>query len=123
MKKPVLNEEEKEHEILKAVAQAWIGSSRPTDEFNAYRSNHKNKATRFKLEAMNKSSKDIAGLSWDFRESLWDSYEIVSVSKKLEAGMVLDHPMSLSGEQNKLHTKKPRESKNSLRNLFSSSKK
>ncbi|KAK3001176.1 hypothetical protein RJ639_020850 [Escallonia herrerae] len=47
--------------------------------------------SRFKLEALSKpsSARDNAA-SWDFEQSLWDSYEIVTVLKKLEAGLVLD---------------------------------
>ncbi|KAL5718105.1 hypothetical protein ACHQM5_011044 [Ranunculus cassubicifolius] len=126
MKKKPENEEEKEHEILKAVAQAWLGhsgTSRPTNEFDAFRNNHKNKATRFKHEAamkkLSKESSSISGSNWDFQQSLWDSYEIVTVSKRLEEGMVLDHPMSLADGR----VKKRKESKNSLRSLLSTSKK
>ncbi|PIA51669.1 hypothetical protein AQUCO_01100496v1 [Aquilegia coerulea] len=124
-KKKLQNEDEKEQEILKAVAQAWLGhsgSSRSTNEFDAYRNNFKGKATRFKLEAMNKLSKEVAGSNWDFKQSLWDSYEIVTVAKKLEAGMVLDHPLSIAEDSSGV-VKKRKESKHSLRNLFSSSKK
>ncbi|XVF08425.1 hypothetical protein REPUB_Repub07fG0002600 [Reevesia pubescens] len=46
----------KDLEIIKAVAQAWhchsSGSSRPINEFDAYRRNFKAKPSRFKLEAM-----------------------------------------------------------------------
>ncbi|KAF5185815.1 hypothetical protein FRX31_024598 [Thalictrum thalictroides] len=126
--KKLQNEEEKEQEILKAVAQAWLGhssggarsTSTSTNEFDAYRNNnYKGKATRFKLEAMNKLSKEVATDSkWDFKQSLWDSYEIVTVAKKLEAGMVLDHPLSIAEDSSRV-VKKRKESKHSLRSLLS----
>ncbi|KAJ8536515.1 hypothetical protein K7X08_034916 [Anisodus acutangulus] len=108
-------------EILKAVAQAWHGHSssrRTTAEFDAHRHNFKNKPSRFKLEAINKATaREYGGTgSWDFSQSLWDSYEIINVSKKLEAGLMLDYPLDepiRSGQKRK-------ESKNSLRNLLNS---
>ncbi|XP_044484094.1 uncharacterized protein LOC123210011 [Mangifera indica] len=120
-KKLELEEDKNELEILKAVAQAWhahSGGSRPTSEFDAYRRNFRTQPSRFKLEAMNKSSlppKDST--NWDFRQSLWDAYELVTVSKKLEAGLVLDHPVSGLNDSVQV-PKKRRDSKNSLRNLF-----
>lgn len=113
-------------EILKAVAQAWHGhsssTSRPTNEFDAYKRNFRSKPTRFKLEAMSSSShsEDLTApisARWDFGQSLWDSYEIVTVSKRLEAGLVLDDPFHDSYQPRVYRRRK--ESKNSLRNLFS----
>lgn len=127
MKKNQKHEEEDQEddtEILKAVAQAWHGhssSSKPattTSEFDAHRRYFKGKPTRFKIEAINMATrKDQRGssTSWDFRQSLWDSYEIVSVSKKLEMGLALDDPFS---EQENGRVRRRKESKNSLRNLF-----
>ncbi|CAK7357302.1 unnamed protein product [Dovyalis caffra] len=108
-------------EILKAVAQAWhghSGSSRSTNEYDAYRQNFQSKPSRFKLEAMNKlSAKRVESANWDFKRSLWDSYEIVNVSKRLERGLVLDGPFSGVDAQKRVYRRK-REGKNSLRNLF-----
>ncbi|OMP01006.1 hypothetical protein CCACVL1_03200 [Corchorus capsularis] len=121
-------------EIIKAVAQAWQSHSsssisRPTNEFDAYRQNFRGKPSRFKLEAMSKSKNKLphakdnninvnvnGSPSWDFKQSLWDSYEIVTVSKKLESGLVFDDPFVQkdSGRAQKGQ----KESKNSLRNLF-----
>ncbi|KAK3227313.1 hypothetical protein Dsin_007175 [Dipteronia sinensis] len=111
-----------ELEIVKTVAQAWYGhsgSSRTTNEFDAYRRNFRGQPSRFKLEAMNKlPSSSTAKDRWDFRQSLWDSYEIVTVSKRLEAGLTLDDQFTgLDDQSRKLH-RKCKESKNSLRNLF-----
>ncbi|KAI3454425.1 hypothetical protein Pfo_011088 [Paulownia fortunei] len=124
MKKNQKHEEEHDTEILKAVAQAWHGHSSSskgtttTSEFDAHRRYFKGKPTRFKVEAMSMATKkDQCGTSWDFRQSLWDSYEIVSVSKKLETGLVLDNPFSALNEQED-GVKRRKESKNSLRNLF-----
>lgn len=124
MKKNQKHGEEHDTEILKTVAQAWHGHSSSskamttTSEFDAHRLYFNSKPTRFKLEAMNMTTKkDQCGTTWDFRQSLWDSYEIVSVSKKLETGLVLDNPFSASNE--KEHgVRRRKESNNSLRNLF-----
>ncbi|XP_059304010.1 uncharacterized protein LOC132055991 [Lycium ferocissimum] len=120
MKKKQEPHQDEQHdiEILKAVAQAWHGHSssrRTTAEFDAHRHNFKNKPSRFKLEAMNRTTDGGTG-KWDFNQSLWDSYEILNVSKKLEAGLVLDHPLD---EPIRIGQKR-KESKNSLRNLLNS---
>ncbi|XP_042496876.1 uncharacterized protein LOC122075779 [Macadamia integrifolia] len=119
MKKNPERDEGQELEILKAVAQAWhahSGSIEPAKEFDAYRSSFKSRPTRFKLEAMNR----LGSGNWDFGQSLWDSYEIVTLSKKLEAGLVLDNLDWDHGSQKWRSQvgKKRKESKNSLRNLF-----
>ncbi|GAV65134.1 hypothetical protein CFOL_v3_08649 [Cephalotus follicularis] len=111
MKKKLEVEHEQELEILKAVAQAWhshSGSSKVTNEYDAHRRNFKSQPSRFKVEAMNKSlGKDVASAHWDFGQSLWDSYEIVAVSKRLTG---LDYMSRVR--------RRPKEKKNSLRNLF-----
>lgn len=139
MKKKQQDEEEEEEdedgkdlEIIKAVAQAWHGhseSSRTTSEFNAHRHSFKTGPTRFKLEAaatkvsVSSSSSSLTTsdkngfTSWDFGQSLLDSYEIVAVSKKLETGLVLDNTVSFLDDP-KGSSKRRKESKNSLRNLF-----
>ncbi|GLU12650.1 hypothetical protein SLE2022_293140 [Rubroshorea leprosula] len=123
-KRPELEDDDSHRhdlELIKAVAQAWhshSGSSSPTNEFNAHRRNFRGKPSRFKLEAMNKmQDKGIGAANWDFRQSLWDSYEIVTVTKRLEAGLVLDIPFLESGDSSRVHRKR-KESKNSLRKLF-----
>ncbi|KAF4364308.1 hypothetical protein G4B88_028428 [Cannabis sativa] len=138
----------REVEIMKAVAQAWYnhgGSSRPLNEFDARKtySFRGSWPSRFKLEAMKKRNKNngsnnmsssaapnninyycnetSSSPSWDFGQSLWDSYEIVTVSKRLETGLVLDSSFSeIDNNNNNSSVKKSRtkESKNSLRNLF-----
>ncbi|KAK6924776.1 hypothetical protein RJ641_009102 [Dillenia turbinata] len=114
-------QELEEVEILKTVAQAWIshsGSSKPTNEFDAYRLNFKHKPSRFKLEAVNKplmADSFRSAATWDFGRSLLDSYEIVAVSKRLEAGLVFDDPFS---DESIRVMRRRKESKNSLRNLF-----
>ncbi|XP_042041115.1 uncharacterized protein LOC121786540 [Salvia splendens] len=113
-------EEEDDTELLKAVAQAWnahSASSKAAAEFDAHRLYFKRRPSRFKLEAMRKPTKrgdDDSQKSWDFGQSLWDSYEILSVSKKLETGLVSDDPFS----DEQLRRSRRRESNNSLRNLF-----
>ncbi|KAL5814885.1 hypothetical protein ACOSQ3_025667 [Xanthoceras sorbifolium] len=114
-KKLELDDDHQQHEleIVKAVAQAWYGhsgSSRTTtNEFDAYRRNFKSQPSRFKLEAMNYKlpAKDTANnANWDFRESLLDSYEIVTVSKKLEAGLTLDNPFSGLDDQSRARSRR-----------------
>ncbi|XP_050222818.1 uncharacterized protein LOC126672911 [Mercurialis annua] len=128
-------------EILKAVAQAWHGHSgtsrptKPTNEYDAHRQNFQTKPSRFKVEAMNKKKSlslmvlngegarsSTSSGDWDFKQSLLDSYEIVSMAKRLESGMVLLDDEPLSGlldyrSRSSVRTKR-KESKNSLRSLF-----
>lgn len=122
--------QQQELEMLKAAAQARCGhsrSSQATSEFDARRLNFKSHPSRFRIEAMsrnkssllskgNRSSRSSASGYWDFGQSLWDSYEILAVSKKLESGMVLDDPFS--GDPPGRVARLRRERKNSLRNLF-----
>ncbi|KAH6809421.1 hypothetical protein C2S51_027204 [Perilla frutescens var. frutescens] len=113
-------------EILKAVAQAWHSHSSSskaaeaasTSEFDAHRMYFKGRLSRFKLEAMSRASKKYQnGKSWDFGQSLWDSYEIISVSKKLETGLVLNDSFSALNEEQR-GVMRRKESNNSLRSLF-----
>lgn len=91
---------------------------KPTNEFDAHRLKFKSKPSRFKLEAnISKSSRKQTHYGWDFGQSLWDSYEIVSVSKRLESGLVLDPQFSCLDEAGKID-KKRKESSNSSRNLL-----
>ncbi|CDP12721.1 unnamed protein product [Coffea canephora] len=121
-------ENEHDLEIIKAVAQAWYANSSSSksspNEFDAHRRNFKGKPSRFKLEAARKaSSGDGYGSSsstssnWDFGQSLWDSYEIVTIARRLERGLVLDHTFSEKDDAGHVF-KKRKESKNSLRNLL-----
>ncbi|KAK1270657.1 hypothetical protein QJS04_geneDACA004305 [Acorus gramineus] len=113
-----------ELELLKAVAQAWHGHSgnpRHTKEFDASlpmsRFKTRGRPTRFKVEAaMAGDSK--RRMNWDFSQSLWDSYEIVTVSKKLESSLSLSQ-MPIKDDQAPVRVKRHRrESKHSLRSLF-----
>lgn len=111
-------------EIMKAVAQARYShsaSSRPMSEFDAHRRDFKGKPSRFKVEAMgNKSStRDTSPAThWDFQKSLWDSYELVTVSRRIEIGLALDNPFDDSTGSIRIQRRRKQESKNSLRNLF-----
>lgn len=114
---------DQELELLKAVAQAWhslTGNPKPTKEFDAQKSCFKCRPSRFKVEAMSMASKEGAA-HWDFAQSLWDSYEIVTLSKKLEANLALDHPMSPPPDSGHRIGKRTRERRHSLRNLFNRS--
>ncbi|KAJ6418201.1 hypothetical protein OIU84_001569 [Salix udensis] len=124
MKNKSDHEDDDKHqlEILKGAAQSWharSSSSRlSTSEYDASPQIFQSKPSRFKLEAMKKSSaKRVEGANWDFKQSLWDSYEIVNVYKKLEIGLVLDDPFSGVDSQTRVQMKK-RESKKSLTSLF-----
>lgn len=114
-------DEERDREILKAVAQAWhahsVTSKATTtiSESEAHRRFFKGKPTRFKLEATNANRTRSHDQCWDFRQSLWDSYEILSVSKKLETGLLMDDPFSFSALNG---SRRRRESSHSLRSLF-----
>ncbi|KAL8141989.1 hypothetical protein V2J09_015021 [Rumex salicifolius] len=121
-------------EILKAVAQAWLSRHEPdnstsdsySNEFDARRRKFLGKPTRFRIEALRRKNKGEENGSndsnWNFNQSLWDPYEIVAVSKRLEQGLVLENGLSglLLEEEKKgvLGIAKRKESKNSLRNLF-----
>ncbi|KAK7265630.1 hypothetical protein RJT34_33252 [Clitoria ternatea] len=130
-KKRVELQEQQEHhdlEVLKAVAQAWYshsGTSKPISEFEAHRRNFRVKPSRFKLEACttNPSTTCTAITTptpyWDFQHSLWDSYELVTVSRRIETGLAFDNPFDdLCVSTLQLQPKRKPESKNSLRNLF-----
>lgn len=124
MKKKLELGDDHDLEILKAVAQAWhghSGSSRPTNEFEAHRRNFKGNPSRFKLQAMmmmsRASGKDSKIARWDFGQSLCDSYEIVTLSRRLEAGLLSDDPFTGSDSPSRVHRRR-RESRHSLRNLF-----
>lgn len=118
-KNPTEVEDAHELEMIKSVAQAWLGHStcpspRPLDKIDPGKLNFNKRPSRFKLESVcNKKSgmHNYEGGSWDFSQSLWDSYEIVDASKKLEAVLVLYQT------DNKV-IQRPKESINSLRNLM-----
>ncbi|KAJ8440338.1 hypothetical protein Cgig2_012774 [Carnegiea gigantea] len=122
-----IKEQEKEKlELRKAVAQAWHShlnkAKVATSEFDARKLNFQTKPSRFNLEAMNrlKANEEARRAKWEFYQSLWDSYEIVAVSKKLETGLILDYRFEDVKRIDEMNRKvrRGRESKNSLRNLF-----
>lgn len=123
MKKKQKVEDKQDLEILKAVAQAWHNRSssfRPMNEFDAYLRNFKGNPSRFKLEAMKKSSSandSSHGATWDFGQSLCDSYEIVTLSRRLETGLLSDNPFVELDSPSLVHRRR-KESRHSLRNLF-----
>lgn len=113
-------EQEQDLEVLKAVAQAWHAQASipgTTKEFEAQKNRFKQRPSRFRMEAINMASKEGADSHWDFGQSLWDSYEIVTLSKKLEANLCVDDPVVVWAESGR-RWKRRRESSNSLRNLF-----
>ncbi|CAJ2664296.1 uncharacterized protein LOC123885502 [Trifolium pratense] len=119
---------DKDLEVLKAVAQAWYnhsGSVKPLSEFDARRRNFKGNPTRFKLETLTKKSSSTSDTNTsssnyysDFQQSLWDPYELVAVSRRIETGLALDNPFDDFCVSTSKQLKGKRESKNSLRNLF-----
>lgn len=123
------NEEEEEKkkriELMKAAAQAWLShsqtSKRTVLEFEAQRKHAfvKGKASRFKTEALS-TKHHPSFLDWEFGQSLWDPYEIISVSKKLERELTLEEQTFSSSDNGlKKKKKKNRDSRNSLKSLFS----
>ncbi|KAL2327046.1 hypothetical protein Fmac_020473 [Flemingia macrophylla] len=121
-KRPELQHKPQDLEVLRAVAQAWYshsGSSKPMSEVEAHRRNFKGKPSRFKLEAFNKPPTSSKDTYWDFQHSLWDSYELVTVSRRIETRLTLDNPFDEFCGSTPIIQRKPKpESKNSLRNLF-----
>lgn len=111
-------------EILKAAAQAWLAhSSNPksvTQEFDVRKGSAMRQPSRFQLEAI-KQQERVVESAWDFSRSLWDPYEIVAVSKRLETGLLLDHavpvPFVSRAEPGRTN-KRGRKSSNSLRKLI-----
>lgn len=111
-----------ELEIIKAVAQSWLGHSNfpnQASEFETRVAKFRSRPSRFKTEAATRrqGGGGIIG-GWDFNKSLWDPYEIVAVSKKLEDGMVVLDREFLDPYCPRNSPKRRRESKNSLRSLF-----
>lgn len=119
-------EKKKRLELTKAAAQAWLSHSQTSKhtvlEFEAQRKHafFKGKASRFKMEALsatNHHHHHPSFLDWEFGQSLWDPYEILSVSKKLERELTLEEHSTLSSDNGL--KKKYKHSRNSLRSLFS----
>ncbi|KFK27618.1 hypothetical protein AALP_AA8G406900 [Arabis alpina] len=120
------DEKKKRLELRKAAAQAWFShsqtSKRTVSEFELQRRHGfvKGKASRFKTEALfngtTKHHHHPSFLDWEDGQSLWDSYEIVSVSKKLERELTLEEQETFSSY---IGLKKKK--RTSLRSLFSRS--
>ncbi|GJN21478.1 hypothetical protein PR202_gb08957 [Eleusine coracana subsp. coracana] len=128
-------------ELLKAVAQAWhaqSGNPRPSRAAEKSREEHvgarpragaaRYRPSRFKLEAMAAAASPAtespapSERPWDFTRSLWDTYELVSVARKLESGLVIadyadDAPPAAVGVS-RGEGKRGRESRRSLRRLL-----
>ncbi|KAL2334356.1 hypothetical protein Fmac_015569 [Flemingia macrophylla] len=121
-KRPELQHKPQDMEVLKAVAQAWYshsGTSKPITEVEARPRNFKGKPSRFKIEAFNNPPTSSKDTYWDFQHSLWDSYELVTVSRRIETGLALGNPFEEFSASAPMIQRKPKpESKNSLRNLF-----
>jgi hypothetical protein len=125
-------------ELLKAVAQAWhaqSGNPRPSrasgtggedDAAGVGARPRAGKAryrpSRFKLEAMAAASPAAEAppreRSWDFGRSLWDTYELVTIARKLESSLVIaDTAVPQEGDL-RAAGKRSRESRHSLRRLL-----
>ncbi|KAL0738918.1 hypothetical protein Bca4012_015128 [Brassica carinata] len=127
------NEEEevkKRVEVLKAAAQAWLSRSINSEsnvlEFEARRKKAfvRGKPSRFKMEALlstttKKHRHHPSFLVWEYGQSLWDPYEILSVSKKLERALTLEECNFSADNAIK---KKNRDNRNSLLSLLSASR-
>ncbi|CAM8943544.1 unnamed protein product [Rhodiola kirilowii] len=120
--------QEQELEIIKAVAQAWLSHSHSHSNFlnqanefdTRISTKFKTRPSRFKAEAktLRRGGGSRPGY-WDFNQSLWDPYEIVAVSKRLDDGMLVPDQEFLDPYCSRKSKKTRRESKNSLRSLFS----
>lgn len=125
------DEKKKRVELRKAAAQAWLShsqtSKRTVSEFELQRKNGfvEGKPSRFKTEALSNGTKHHhhthhhypSFLDWEYGQSLWDPYEIVSVSKKLERELTLEEEENTFSSYIGLKKK----SRNSLKSLFSRS--
>ncbi|KAJ4761968.1 Methylthioribose-1-phosphate isomerase [Rhynchospora pubera] len=121
------NTEDPALEIVKAAAQAWLAhAAHPksaTTESEMRKDTFMRRPSRFQLEVLKLSMQreKEAQSAWNFSHSLWDPYEIVAVSKRLETGLVLEHvppvPFASRAESGRF-TKRGRESTNSFRKLF-----
>uniref|UniRef100_A0ACD5ZIZ9 Uncharacterized protein n=1 Tax=Avena sativa TaxID=4498 RepID=A0ACD5ZIZ9_AVESA len=128
-------------ELLKAVAQAWYAhSGNPRSSSRAASLAEEDGAgvcvrragaqryrpTRFKLEAAAQRSR-----SWDFAQSLWDTYELVSVAQRIESSLaIIDEaaaapppPRAVADEGAARGAgggggKRPRDGRRSLKSLF-----
>ncbi|WVZ74773.1 hypothetical protein U9M48_022910 [Paspalum notatum var. saurae] len=120
-------------ELLKAVAQAWhaqSGNPRPSraSEDPSAGARHRagaarHRPSRFKLEAMAAAAEAQAREKpWDFAQSLLDPYELVSVARRIESGLVIaDHASAAPREDDDARGaagKRRRESRRSLRSLL-----
>lgn len=143
-------------ELLKAVAQAWhaqsgnrarwrrrrrkgrtttaaAAASLPSGTRRAEWEARTAQAVTVQLEAAAIRDRDTRGggggeRAWDFAQSLWDTYELVAVARRLESGLVLaDHHPGAAAAQERAATtregggggvKRARESSRSLRSIF-----
>ncbi|KAF7084721.1 hypothetical protein CFC21_088266 [Triticum aestivum] len=129
-------------ELVKAVAQAWYahsGNPRPSrapadDDDGAGMGARRAGApryrpSRFKLEAAAAAAaaKPPNSRPWDFTQSLWDTYELVTVAQKIESSLaIVDEATARPARRaftNEDATrggggKRARESRRSLRSLF-----
>ncbi|KAF3338018.1 hypothetical protein FCM35_KLT18605 [Carex littledalei] len=122
------NKDDPNLEILKAAAQAWLAhSSNPkssTKEFDMRKGTSMRRPSRFQLEAikLSKQRERETESGWDFSRSLWDPYEIVAVSKRLELGLLLDHAAApvpfVSRAEPGWTSKRGRKGSNGLRKLL-----
>ncbi|XP_022562751.2 uncharacterized protein LOC111208196 [Brassica napus] len=120
-------EVKKRVEVMKAAAQAWLSRSQNSEstvlEFEARRKHAfvRGNPSRFKMEALlstTKRHRHHSFLDWEYGQSLWDPYEILSVFKKLERALTLEeHTFSADNAIKK----KNRDSRKSLKSLFTTS--
>jgi hypothetical protein len=123
-------------ELLKAVAQAWYahsGNPRPSrtddDGVGARRVGaQRYRPSRFKLEAAAAAAAAQRRRSWDFAQSLWDTYELVTIAQRIESSLAIIDEAAAAPTQRAVADdgarrgggggKRPREGRRSLRSLF-----
>ena len=133
-------------ELLKAVAQAWYahsGNPRPSrasaapgdvDEVAGVGARRavggaapRYRPSRFKLEAAAAAAAPLQSRkSWDFAQSLWDTYELVTVAQKIESSLIIADQLAAAAPRAGAEDgatrggggKRARESRRSLRSMF-----
>ncbi|KAF8086218.1 hypothetical protein N665_0632s0037 [Sinapis alba] len=118
-------------EVMKAAAQAWLSRSQNSEstvlEFEALRKQAfvRGKPSRFKMEALLSTTTNKhrypSFLVWEHGQSLWDPYEILSVSKKLERALTLEEYTFSAGIMPSRRRTGTGTAETALKSLFTSS--
>ncbi|XP_078433355.1 uncharacterized protein LOC144704710 [Wolffia australiana] len=116
-----------ELDMLKAVAHAWhahADNAGAADEFDVAAAvaarrgaATRRRPSRFMVEAAAAAAAaEKYNRQWDFGQSLWDSYEIVALTRRLDTALAAEDRTALDGGAVRRRLK--RESNRSLRSLL-----